>query len=384
MKVLIVHPILWSHYKAALFSEMARQVHADEEILVLHIAQNHNKYKSLSEVDSDYHQYPYRVLFDTLLDKTNHFDAARGIIRVIKEYKPDVVNLTGYHVPSYWPAMARFIPAGVKFIISNESTYLDHQRTFWKEAWKSIVVRQGRGFFCFGEMSARYLQRLGAKPQRILTKHAAIVDNDRISAVAEAARPAREAERSRQGFPARTLLFVGRLAPEKNLPMFLSVFQDLKKKYPAETADWGVRLLGNGPLLENIATDYADIAAVLPAVEWHEVPKTLVLADALILPSISETWGLVVNEAMICGLPVLVSERCGCVPDLVHEGESGFTFNPWDRASMGAAIMKMIRLSDQERAALGQRGRELVSNFNPRRAVAEMLDGYRRVYRGEL
>jgi 1,2-diacylglycerol 3-alpha-glucosyltransferase len=70
-------------------------------------------------------------------------------------------------------------------------------------------------------------------------------------------------------------------------------------------------------------------------VQYPDLPVYYALADAFILASTIEPWGLVVNEAMACGLPVLVSDRCGCAPDLVPEGQNGFTFKPRPAAAGG-------------------------------------------------
>ena len=88
------------------------------------------------------------------------------------------------------------------------------------------------------------------------------------------------------------------------------------------------------------------------------------LASAFILPSTTEQWGLVVNEAMASGLPVLVSNRCGCAAELVKEGSNGYTFNPLEIGEI-ADLMLNIGAAGVDRSAMGQKSREIIANWSP-------------------
>jgi glycosyltransferase involved in cell wall biosynthesis len=72
----------------------------------------------------------------------------------------------------------------------------------------------------------------------------------------------------------------------------------------------------------------------------------------------------VVNEAMVCGLPVLVSENCGCVPELCRNGENGYTFNPYSTEDLVRAMLN-ISSNDEQLAAFGQASRRIISSFTP-------------------
>ena len=100
--------------------------------------------------------------------------------------------------------------------------------------------------------------------------------------------------------------------------------------------------------------------------QYENLPIYYGLADAFIIPSETEQWGLVVNEAMASGLPVLVSNRCGCVPDLVEEGRNGFTFDPFDETDLADL---MLRMSDDgcDRQAMGTASREIIAAWSPER-----------------
>lgn len=83
------------------------------------------------------------------------------------------------------------------------------------------------------------------------------------------------------------------------------------------------------------------------------------------MPGPTEQWGLVVNEAMASGLPVIVSERCGCVPELVQE--NGFTFDPTDEGELARRLLEMASMSDEERKRLSENSYRIVSNFTAER-----------------
>jgi glycosyltransferase involved in cell wall biosynthesis len=104
---------------------------------------------------------------------------------------------------------------------------------------------------------------------------------------------------------------------------------------------------------------------------YDEIPSYYSSAKALILPSRSETWGLVVNEAMAAGLPVIVSQRCGCADDLVTEGDNGWVFDPDAPTALTNILLKLDRLSDEQVRRMGDRSRAIIENWSLNRfAVA--------------
>jgi glycosyltransferase involved in cell wall biosynthesis len=98
---------------------------------------------------------------------------------------------------------------------------------------------------------------------------------------------------------------------------------------------------------------------------YDELPVYYALANAFVHASTSEQWGLVVNEAIASGLPVIVSNRCGCAPELVNG--NGFTFDPTNEHELTARLLEMASLSDDERKHLGDISYRIASNFAPER-----------------
>ena len=134
-------------------------------------------------------------------------------------------------------------------------------------------------------------------------------------------------------------------------------------------------LLGDGPLRSSILNLRSslglDACVHLPIAfkQYDELPVYYGLASAFVHASITEQWGLVVNEAMASGLPVLVSNHCGCAADLVQEGVNGFTFDPYNVEQLAQFMFKLSTLNPQP-STLGAASRRIIANWGPGRFAA--------------
>jgi 1,2-diacylglycerol 3-alpha-glucosyltransferase len=89
-------------------------------------------------------------------------------------------------------------------------------------------------------------------------------------------------------------------------------------------------------------------------------------ARCFVLPSTREPWGLVVNEAMAAGLPVVVSSRCGCAEDLVEPARNGFVFNPSATGDLAQCLRQMEDATPSELAQMGAHSLEIIGHYSPR------------------
>jgi len=192
-----------------------------------------------------------------------------------------------------------------------------------------------------------------------------VVDTEWFAGRVEELRPEAEKLRARMQLPSRFLLGIGRQIEQKNWDGLLHAWADFRAKTPS--ADLELVLVGDGPerpLLEKIAGERnIERLHFRPFEAQEQLCRYYLLATALVLPSYGETWGLVVNEAMACGLPVLASRDCGCAETLVSS-DNGWSFDPGDRAEMTAAIEALNQLDDAGLATLGKRSREIVAEWS--------------------
>lgn len=382
MKVLIIHNILWAHYKAAVFQSLdalARQ-QPNLHIHVVQIARNERSRAGweTSANDAPIYQYDYELLFDRFVEDVSLRERTLALLNCMKAYRPDVLYLTGYYDPAQLALLAYARLRGVPVVMQMESTAADNSRGGLKETLKRSILRLCSGFFCFGSLQADYLRQLGVPARKILLQKTA-VDNHALLTAYTSALPHRTKRQEKVGLCPRNFVFVGRLIDPKNLPALLVAFAGALQQ--TGNAEWGLVLLGDGPLKTQLDRQTRELALsdrvlFMPAVHWYRVPDTLALCDVLVLPSRSEPWGLVVNEAMVCGLPVVVSDRCGCVKDLVRDGQNGFVFNPESNGQLTDRLVRLIQMTDHERLAMGQTSQEIITSWSVDAVAKEMLAGF--------
>jgi len=173
--------------------------------------------------------------------------------------------------------------------------------------------------------------------------------------------------------PERFIAVVGRQIAIKN---FSSVIRSFHGIPPPISHGWSLVFVGDGPELDanrDLAEELGVEVQFIPFLSQDDLCAIYGLADALILPSWNETWGLVVNEAMACGLPVLVSECCGCASTLVEENRNGLTFNPGDIKQQSEVLCRFMRLSREAREDMGEESRLIISDWGLDRFVDGVL-----------
>lgn len=310
---------------------------------------------------------------------------ARALARALRRDRPDAVAIVGYSRPESMAALRWAAARRRPTILMSESQAIDHPRVWWKEAIKRRRVSRFSAALVGGPRHRDYLAALGMPPARVALGYNA-VDNDRFAAAADHARrdPA-----GREGLPAAPyFLAVSRFVPEKNLPRLVRAFAAYRREAEAEPAaggrPWDLVLCGGGP---GAAEVEAAVAASGLAHAIHRpgflqadgLARWYAHASAFVHPSLMEPWGLVVNEAAACGLPLLVSDRAGCAETLVPDppGTAGWRFDPGDEAGLADALGAMARLPEPGRAAMGRRAASVVADWGPDRFARGTLEALR-------
>jgi glycosyltransferase involved in cell wall biosynthesis len=163
------------------------------------------------------------------------------------------------------------------------------------------------------------------------------------------------------------MLFAGKFIPKKNPIQLLDFFLKFQPK------NAHLLFVGNGILEEKLKEKSLNNNRIhfLEFQNQSTMPSIYKEADVFILPSTGpgETWGLAINEAMVCGLPVLVSSKCGCSYDLVQDGENGFVFN---QQNMELIIEKFLVKSRDEMKKMGEINPEIIKNYTYTKTIENL------------
>ena len=295
---------------------------------------------------------------------------ARALWRKLSRLNPSTVLVPGYYT---LPALAAALWARThrrKSVLMTESTRGDHARSPWKELLKSLLIRGLFGWaVAGGTRHIEYLRALGFPAKRI-ARFYDVVDNDGLY---HRAQELRRSSPASQGLPEKYFLYVGRLAPEKNVAGLLAAYL----AHRAAGGAWPLVLVGDGPERASLQAQAEDS---LYAADIHfaghqgaaGLPRYYAFAGCFVLPSTREPWGLVVNEAMACGLPVIVSDRCGCAEDLLAPGGNGFVFAPETPGALRSALAGMEALSETEWLRMSSASLFRIADFTPDRFGEEI------------
>lgn len=320
-KVIIIHNII-APYKVALFNELSTLIPNME---VIFIAEKEKRRDW--NIDYTTIKFPYTLLFKGSIDTINSFAIAKKTWEILEKTRPETSIICDYSNIYGWISLLWAKKNKNNLVFWLDSTYDDKKHYFPKEQIKHFFLKHFHLCLAPGEKTKQYLEFMKVDSLKIITTGYSVNNNFFIEQYQfyknKKVTLLNELKIKRN----KNFIFIGRFAPEKNIFSLLKSFVEVKNN------DWGLILLGDGPLkneiISFIKTNKLEDKIHLPGFIQHdEIVKYFITSDIFVLPSHSEPWGLVVNEAMLCRLPVIVSTKCGCVSELVKEGVNGFSFDP--------------------------------------------------------
>lgn len=285
--------------------------------------------------------------------------------QVLRHCCPQVVAIPGWGSGGALCGLDWCRVSGTPAVVMSDSWDTGRGRRWYREAVKRRIIPLFSSALVAGAPQRRYLEQLGMAPPRIFTGYD-VVDNDHFASGAQRARRSASTLRQQYGLPRHFFLCMSRLIREKNLHRLLLAYAAYRAA--AGYNAWHLVLAGDGPLepdLRRLQRELGLQGAVhfTGFQQYDRLPAYYGLAEVLILPSVSETWGLVVNEAMAAALPVLVSDRCGCVRDLVSHGHNGLCFDPCNVRAIRDAMLRMAS-GDGDRRAMGRLGQQRIRSWS--------------------
>jgi len=364
-------------YRVAVFNALAAR--GDVDLHVVFLSETDPTLRDWA-VERDRIRFSYQVLRSWRVRAGRYHELlTAGVGRALTEWGPDVVVCGGYNYVASWTSQAWAVRRRLPFVLWCESTGRDRRRALPPvELVKRRFIRRCRGFVVPGRASREYLQALGAADRPIAVAPNA-VDVERFRQGAAVARRDADAVRAALGLPRRYFVSVGRIVPSKGVFATLDSYGSLNDRLREQV---GLVFVGEGPARGDLAERASRV--VPGTVRWAgfvqppDLPAYYALADALVFPTTSDPWGLVVNEAMACGLPVIASDVAGCVPDLVRDGWNGFVVAPDDRAGLSRAMATLGGDAELARR-MGARSATLVREYEPARCAAGLAEAARLV-----
>jgi 1,2-diacylglycerol 3-alpha-glucosyltransferase len=361
-RVLILSEII-SPYRIPVFNALAQHERVD-----LHVV-------FLSETDAGLRQwrvYKDEINFSYEVLPSARFRTGRSSLILnwklracLKKFAPEAIICGGYNYVASWEALWWAKNRDTELILWSESNRHDARAGLeWVESLKAYFLSRCDRFVVPGKASSEYLQSLGAEAGTISIAPNA-VDNDWFRRQADSVRERESEFRQRLGLPDRFFLFVGRLVAEKGIFDLLHAYDQLSADARSTV---GLVFAGDGlgkAELEWQAQSVNPGTICFPGfLHREDLASLYALAEALILPTHSDTWGLVVNEAMACGLPIIVTNVAGCSSDLVEDGWNGYVVPAQNPEELSRAMDALTR-DDQLRQKMSARSWHRILDYSP-------------------
>jgi glycosyltransferase involved in cell wall biosynthesis len=303
-----------------------------------------------------------------------------GLWKLVRQGGFDCLIVYGYAYLSFWMAILSAKSARIPLILATDATCLaPRDGRGWKIPLKRILLPRifGLADIVCAPSSAtiEFLRSLGIPEDRILLCHYT-VDNDYFAQAA--AKVNRIEVRQRWNIPddAVVILFCGKLVPWKRPQDVLRAFAAINQQPQVVSNSVYLVYAGEGILRQSLEIEVKSLGVTdrvrfLGFVNQSRLPEVYVASDLLVLPSEHEPWGLVVNEAMVCGLPVIVSDRVGAGRDLVRPGETGEIYPVGDVAAL-SGILRRLLADPMQLKRMGEAARRRMETWSYR----ECLNGY--------
>ena len=373
---LVILTEIISPYRIPLFNVLA--THADVDLHVIFLAETDPGLRQW-QIYKEEIRFSYQILpsWRKRIGKYNVL-LNRGVNRALAAAAPDVILCGGYSYVASWQSLIWARSHQIPFFLWSESNLQDQRRGLaLVEFLKAEFLRKCTGFVVPGRAAQDYLCAAKKIREDIIFTAPNAVDNDLFAAASAAARRDEAKWRREFHLPERYFLFVGRLVREKGVFELLSAYAKLEESMRRQV---GLVFVGDGSsrqrLQEQAFTISPGVIRFAGFAQREQLAAYYALAEMLILPTYTDTWGLVVNEAMACSLPVILSSAAGCAVDLIREDWNGLLVPPKDVPSLTHA-MRSIASQPDLRATMGSNSAQHISRYSPKvwaSGIASMVE----------
>lgn len=365
-KKLLFIQVLWTPYNHARFKAIAEECgNWDLHVFYQNPGSSYRKWNEKVNPDSYHALFLKNIGIPLRVNQAYTLNVNYNIYFELVKCRPDRVIISGWDSPATLVALSYCKLNRKEIILYSDSTVHEKSlpRLFFKPYVKTLI-RQFDGFISGGTAAADYLKHLGAKKR--IDPFYNTVDVDHFMKEGCLSKDRIQDEKTRRGIrhDSKVLMFSGRLVSIKHIDRLIEAYKTLRR----ERRDLHLVVVGYGPEMAKLQR----LAGGLPDIHFlghravNEIPALYAMADILVLPSIEEPWGLVVNEAMACRCAVVVSDRCGCSRDLISG--NGVVFEGGNQEALTEALRVVLR-SDAELEAMKEKSLEIICRFRPQDLV---------------
>ncbi len=310
-------------YRIPLFNELDRQFKEKNiELKIVFGSKGYSRRKSV--IDYSEIKFNYEILKSLKIHFGNNektFFTYSGINKIISNFRPDKIIVSGFS-PATIKIWVRSFFQKADYVIWSGAWEFPGRLDSWLRKWeRKLLIKRASAFVAYGSKAKEYLIKMGARAEKV---HIAIntVDTKFFSSETNRIRSIiKKPEKPH-------LIYVGYLVPRKNVSKLIEIIDRLSKK----RTDFVLDIIGDGDeklLLEKMVTEKKlnDIIKFHGFVQKNNLPKYLAASTCFLFQTDFDVWGLVVNEAMAAGIPVISSLNAGATYDLIVENKTGFVLD---------------------------------------------------------
>ena len=293
----------------------------------------------------------------------------------LRAFRPDCALISAYMPFFWWETVAVLQLLRIPTLLRAEATDTAMHRSALKNAMRNVFLRvfyrTCTKCLAIGQMARNHYLRHGVPPGQIGWSPYC-VDTGLFEEQIQTYEPCRETLQRELGLNAMQTVFIysGKIYPQKSPTTIVEALASMPEAVRAQLA---LLVVGDGELRSQFEVACHNLlgerAVFVGFANQSELGRYYAAADCLILPSLGETWGLVVNETMQFGLPAIVSDHVGCYPDLIVEGKTGYVFPAGDAQQLSACMLQAVDLIKADRYMVSRYCRSQVAAYSPQAAA---------------
>lgn len=285
--------------------------------------------------------------------------------------KPELVIIGGFSLPAILTLLYCKL-FNKKLILWSDATPFSERTTDKiRNLIRRVLVRNSSAYIASGTEARKYFFSLGADPKKVAISILTL-DVERFSSCCRKFASEKEEIKAQKGLSGKIILYSGRLIEKKGIIYLLKGFKILQDVVD----NISLLILGSGETekeLQNYCKKNDLNVYFAGFIQQGELPKYYAIADIFVFPTLSDPWGVVVNEAIAAGLPVICSKWAGAARDLIKDGVNGYIVNPQDVNNL-AQKMKELLLNDKKSLEMGRESQEMMRLCTIDKAAKGFID----------